>query len=127
VGKVFRSRGYADVGIEQRLGSLEDAILQLTVHIRELTDIYIGAIEMGDMSKLTPIAVKLRNRRADRKGETREYSLQDARQWFMDFNRTFGEQKTEILLMKFNINTISHLKSEDINRFVLTIREELEK
>ena len=113
------------MGIEQRLGSLTDAILQLTVQVRELTDIYIGAIEMGDMSKLTPIAVKLRNRRADRKGETREYSMQDARAQFMEYHRTFGEKKTEKFMKQFNVKTISHLASEDINRFVLTVREEM--
>jgi len=115
------------MGIEQRLGSLEDAILQLTVHIRELTDIYIGAIEMGDMSKLTPIAVKLRNRRADRKGKVREYSLQDARSAFMEYHRTFGERKSEDLIKKFAIETISQLASEDINRFVLMVDELMEK
>lgn len=115
------------MGIENRLGSLEDAILQLTVQVRELTDIYIGAIEMGDMSKLTPIAVKLRNRRADQKGKVREYSLQDARTWFMEYSRNFGEKKTEELLEIFGIDTVSHLPSEHINRFVLTIRELIEK
>ncbi len=114
------------MGIEQRLGSLTDAILQLTVQVRELTDIYIGAIEMGDMSKLTPIAVKMRNRRADRKQEPREYSLGDARAKFMEYHHTFGEAKSLVLLSDFSINTVSHLASEDINRFVLTIREALE-
>ncbi len=114
------------MGIEQRLGSLTDAILQLTVQVRELTDIYIGAIEMGDMSKLTPIAVKLRNRRADRKGEIREYSMQDARKWFMEYHHAFGEKKSEVLLEGFDIKTVSHIASEDINRFVLTIRELME-
>lgn len=115
------------MALEDRLGRLEDAILQLTAQIRELTDIYIGAIETGQISKLTPIAVKLRNKRKDKQSEFREYSMEDARTWFFDFHRAFGEQRAAELLKKFQVQSVTHIAEEDINRFIYTIREVMEK
>lgn len=114
------------MSLEDKIGRLEDAILQLTVQVRELTDIYIGAIEAGDLSALIPAAVELRNKRADRKGTVREYSLADARMAYSDYHRTFGEKKAEELMKSFGVQTVSHIEFEDLNRFVLTIREQME-
>ncbi len=104
--------------IEQKIDRLVEAINQLSVQVRELTDLYIGAIEAGDISGLIPAAVKLRNKRADRNSEFREYSLLDARSIFMDYHRIFGELESEKFLKKFNITTVTSLNDEDINRFV---------
>ena len=111
--------------IEDRIQRLEDAIRQLTIQIRELTDIYIGAAEAGELNGLIPAAVKIRNRRKDKNSEFREYSLLDARQIFMSYHRIFGEKKSEEWLIKFNIKTITDLSDEDINRFVFETKNEL--
>jgi len=108
--------------IEQKLDRLTEAILQLAVQIRELTDLYIGAIEVGDISGLIPAAVKLRNKRADRNSEFREYSLLDARSIFMDYHRSVGELEAEKFLKKFKITTVTQLNNEDINRFVFDLK-----
>ena len=111
--------------IEKKLNDLTDAVRQLTVQIRELTDLYIGAIEAGDISGLIPAAVKLRNKRKDKNSEFREYSLLDARAIFMDYHRVFGEIRSEEWLKKFNITTITNMAEEDINRFVYETKYEL--
>ena len=111
--------------IEDRIQRLEDAIRQLTIQIRELTDIYIGAAEAGELNGLIPAAVKIRNRRKDKNSEFREYSLLDARQIFMSYHRIFGEKVSLEWLKKFNINTITDLSDEDINRFVFETKNEL--
>ena len=112
--------------IEKKIDHLTDAIMQLSVQIRELTDLYIGAIEVGDISGLIPAAVKLRNRRKDKNSEFREYSLLDARSIFMDLHRSFGELEAEKFLKKFNITTVTQLNEEDINRFVYEAKTEME-
>ncbi len=114
------------MGLEERLGRLEDAVLQLTAQMRELTDIYIGAIEVGNLSKLTPIAVKIRNKRLDKKNKKRDYSMEDARSYFSDYHRSLGEKKSKQLLKGFNIGTVSHLAPEDINRFIYVIKTTIE-
>ncbi len=111
--------------IEDRMDKLNDSIRQLSVQIRELTDLYIGAIETGEMSKLIPIAVKLRNKRKDSKSEFREYSLLDARSIFMDYHRIFGELDSEKLLKRFNVTTVTNINDEDINRFVREVTAEM--
>ena len=111
--------------IENRMQRLEDAIKQLTIQIRELTDIYIGAAEAGELSGLIPAAVAIRNRRKDKNSEFREYSLLDARQTFMSYHRIFGEKVSEEWLLKFNIKTITELSDEDLNRFVFETKNEL--
>ena len=111
--------------IENRMQRLEDAIRQLTIQIRELTDIYIGAAEAGELNGLIPAAVRIRNRRKDKNSEFREYSLLDARQIFMQYHRIFGEKKSEEWLKKFSIKTITELSDEDINRFVFETKNEL--
>ena len=113
--------------LEHRIQSLEDSIKQLTIQIRELTDIYIGAAEAGELSGLIPAAVKIRNRRKDKNSEFREYSLLDARQTFMQFHRIFGEKRSEEWLKEFMIETITDLSDEDINRFVYMVNELMEK
>ncbi len=111
--------------LEHRLQSLEDSIKQLTIQIRELTDIYIGAAEAGEMSGLIPAAVEIRNRRKDKNSEFREYSLLDARQTFMQFHRIFGAKKSYEWLKEFNIQNITELSDEDINRFVFETKNEM--
>ena len=106
------------VMIEQKIDRLTESIVQLTVQVRELTDLYIGAIEIGDVSGLIPAAVKLRNRRKDKNSEFREYSLLDARSIFMDYHRTFGELESEKFLKKYGVTTVTSLSDEDINRIV---------
>ena len=112
--------------IEQKLDRLTEAVIQLSIQIRELTDLYIGAIEADDLTGLIPAAVKLRNKRKDRKSEFREYSLLDARSSFMDLHRSIGELEAEKFLKKFNITTVTQLNDEDINRFVYEIKELME-
>jgi len=112
--------------IEQKLDRLTEAVLQLAVQIRELTDLYIGAIEAGDLTSLIPAAVALRNKRKDRNSEFREYSLLDARSIFMDLHRSVGELEAEKFLVKFNITTVTQLNDEDINRFVFECRAAME-
>jgi len=114
------------VSLEQRLESLEDTIRQLTVQVRELTDIYIGAVEAGELNGLIPAAVKLRNRRKDKNSEFREYSLLDARQTFMEFHRIYGELKSKLWLDKFEIQNITQLNNEDINRFCYETKAEIQ-
>lgn len=114
------------MSLEQRLSSLEDTIRQLTVQIRELTDIYIGAAEAGELNGLIPAAVKIRNRRKDKNSEFREYSLLDARQAFMEYHRIFGERNSEEWLNKFEIKTITELSEEDINRFCFETKAEVQ-
>lgn len=114
------------MGIENRIVQLQESIDQLTVQIRQLTDLYIGAIEVGELSALTPIAVELRNRRKRAKDKNIEFGLSDARSAFVEFHRTFGEKKADQLLKQFEIKTINHLASEDINRFVRTVQVKLE-
>ncbi len=108
--------------IEQKLDRLTDAVVQLSIQIRELTDLYIGAIEVGDISGLIPAAVKLRNRRKDKNSEFREYSLLDARSIFMEYHRTFGELEAEKFLEKFGITTVTMINDEDVNRFVYELK-----
>ena len=109
--------------IEQKIDRLVEVIIQLSVQIRELTDLYIGAIEAGDISGLIQAAVKLRNKRADKHSEFREYSLLDARSIFMDYHRIFGELESEKFLKKFHVTTVTQLNEEDINRFVYDLKE----
>ena len=111
--------------IEKRMQSLEDSIKQLTIQMRELTDIYIGAAEAGELSGLIPAAVRIRNRRKDSNSEFREYSLLDAREIFMQFHRIFGEKVSEEWLKKFHIKTITDLNDVDLNRFVFETKGEL--
>ncbi len=113
------------MSLEQRLASLEDTIRQLTVQIRELTDIYIGAVEAGELSGLIPAAVKIRNRRKDKNSEFREYSLLDARQAFMEYHRIYGERISLKWLENFEIKTVTELSEEDINRFCYETKAEI--
>jgi len=114
------------MSLEQRLESLEDTIRQLTVQVRELTDIYIGAVEAGELNGLIPAAVKIRNRRKDKNSEFREYSLLDARQAFMEYHRAFGEKNSIAWLKTFEIKTITELNTEDINRFCFETKAEIQ-
>lgn len=115
------------MSLEERLASLEDTIRQLTVQVRELVDVYIGAVEAGELNGLIPAAVKIRNRRKDKNSEFREYSLLDARSAFMDYHRIFGERDSEEWLKKFgDIKTVTELSEEDINRFCYETKAEIQ-
>lgn len=111
--------------IEQKLDRLTEAVIQLSIQIRELTDLYIGAVEADDLTSLIPAAVALRNKRKDRNSEFREYSLLDARSIFMDLHRSVGELESEKFLKRFGITTVTQLNDEDINRFVYDIKAEM--
>ena len=111
--------------IEQKIDRLNDSVLQLTVAIRELTDVYVGVVEAGEASRMLPAAVKIRNRRKDKNSEFREYSLLDARSIFMDWHRSVGELEAEKFLKSFNATTVTNLADEDINRFVHTLKEKM--
>jgi hypothetical protein len=113
------------VTLEDRLDRLDNTLRQLTLQIRELTDVYIGAAEAGELSGLIPAAVKIRNRRKDKNSEFREYSLLEARQIFMEYHRVFGDEDSEEWLAKFFITTITDLSDEDINRFCLETKDHL--